>query len=1364
MGAVATECPKPAVTAEEALDLAERTYAYVVKSVPAAELADLRRELDIDAKWLKDAKTAADRRNAEREIRSVRRRILFKHPDLQFKRLLAVQRGLPFSQEAGTADQNAGRWSSPGPGLIALDNWQTAPHKTVLLEGKLPKGTTLNPDLHWDADRILFAFNDHTRTPEADPKAMGAPPVVTEEHKCRAWIAAVDPGNPSFDAPDAPYGAMHHRYFIYEAAADGSWVKQLTGRPDDPMKTWEDRQTLILEDADPCYLPDGGILFHSTRSQTFARCHAGRYVPAWLLYRADGDGRNIRQLSWGEANEWEPTVLNDGTICYTRWDYINRHAMWFSSLWTTKPDGTSVAHYYGNYSKTIFTTTEPKAIPGSTKIVATASAHHMFNAGSLVIIDTPKGEDGEEPLTRLTPDTDFPEACNGNGPDKFKVTGLYKDAMPVNDTLFFTSYSPDTLWFPDGHPRHHSHAWTGAWPHPRSFGIWLVDALGGRELIYQDCEWGTFNPIPLVKRAKPPALASVLPPADKAPAEGFCYVENVYDSRVDLPKGSVAALRVNRLFNQGAAQHFSWNNGGDLDIYKTSLGLVPVSPEGRAAFRIPAEMPIQLQAIDTNGMAVLTMRSFIYAQKGEIQGCVGCHEQKHKSGGVAYSDVRHAQGEPVAPVPEVDLGYAGPFSAVRSVQPIFDRKCIACHGLGKDVAAGLSLIGTNAVRQLITRRQISFAPSYKETMESKPYDYFAAASPLMKRLDAGHGPKLTPEERKTLILWLDFNVPEWNPGGGYAWDRPELRETDPAGEARLRAAVKDRFGAAIAAQPFEALVNRGDETKSRVLMLLEKDGTPAERAKFLELCRQSLKPHAAPELNGTCNRTPCVCNSCWVRKGGFNTHASPSSEDGFVSLFNGRDLTGWIGNTNVYWVPAPGILQCGGRPGVTPTPDDAIMTEREYADFIIRFDFRTEKGGDNGFGFRYPGVDDMAYSGIEMQLADTVRGGKGPDAWRAFGGFYGVSDALDDRSEGQPLFGATYVKPVGEWNACELQARGTHVVAYVNGVKVNEVDLSTKNPYTGYDKHAHSGVRSLRGHFIWWVGNPKVPVQWRNLRVKELKTADQVNAAKRRFLYSDFKNRKVVYIDESNESATWEASLPAVAFDITRYGLNRLYVAQPHGWRLYDLGQLQFLKEISDPAHIQNAVSVTRIADGRAFVLEQDGRVHEYDAQDKWAFTYTFPKVVRHGRTLRFTDRGTALIGIDDGVAEVKLERNLTPEQRLVRRFEIPGARSAYQGAYLPDGRMLVSGGYTPELVTFSADGKILSRVRAEQPEGLANFFYGGFGIRPNGHVMVANWTGHDDRDFKPGWKLIEFDAKGEVVWTWNNPLAGTPNMVIPLD
>ena len=491
--------------------------------------------------------------------------------------------------------------------------------------------------------------------------------------------------------------------------------------------------------------------------------------------------------------------------------------------------------------------------------------------------------------------------------------------------------------------------------------------------------------------------------------------------------------------------------------------------------------------------------------------------------------------------------------------------------------------------------------------------------------------------------------------------------------------------------------------------------------------------------------------------------AAGTVEEGFTSLFNGRDLAGWTGDKNAYRVE-DGAIVCGPWEGVKLKADDALMTEKEYADFILRFECMIEKGADNGLGIRYPGVGDMAYTGIEMQLADTRRATDRKDLWRTMGGYYGVSDALDDRTPCQKEIGATYVKPCGEWNAVELRAEGPRVTAWLNGVKVNDCDLSTRSPDTGFDKHSHAGVRAKKGHIIWWVGNTRATVRWRNIRIKELRRASEVDPACRRFLYSDFMNRKLVYVDEGNPAAYWEAFVPEIAFDISRAGLHRMYVSQRNGWREYTLAQLEFVREIKDAATIKQATGVCEGPNGNVYVLEQRGLVHEYTRDGKWLFTYSFPPVVRHGRAIRFTNRGTALLGIDDGVAEVKLDKNATPEARLLRTFTIPGSKSAYQGMYLEDGNILVTGGYLPELVRFATDGTIKSRMKSGQKDGLADFFYGGFDFRRNGNVLLANWTGHNGRDFIPGWKLIEFDLSGKVVWHWNAPWAGTPCAVMSFD
>jgi len=504
-----------------------------------------------------------------------------------------------------------------------------------------------------------------------------------------------------------------------------------------------------------------------------------------------------------------------------------------------------------------------------------------------------------------------------------------------------------------------------------------------------------------------------------------------------------------------------------------------------------------------------------------------------------------------------------------------------------------------------------------------------------------------------------------------------------------------------------------------------------------------------------------ACCGCLATASVARADGSGLAESAFVPLFNGRDLSGWVGNTDVYWVPEEGVLQCGGRKGVTPRPDDSLMTVREYADFVVRFEFRTWENGDNGFGFRYPGVDDMAYSGVEMQLADTARAQH--TRHNAMGGFYGVSEALDDRTPTQPILGGTYLKPMGEWNACELKAEGPRVTAWLNGVKVNECDLSTKNPATGYDRHPHAGVRAKKGHFIWWVGNPNVPVQWRNLRVAELKAAELVDPGKRRFLYSDFMNRKLVYVDEANPAAYWEDFLPGVAFDLTKCGLNRLVVPLGDRWRLYDLGQMRLIREYRDPEHLRHATSAVRLSDGRTFVLD-GAKVHEYDAAGAWQFAYTFGDRIKESRTLRFTGERTARIGTNGGFADVALDRALAPEKRVLRWTALPDVGFCYDVQSDRDGTCLVTTGYGHELIRVASDGKVLSRARARQPEGLFDFFYGSFSRRPNGNVLVAHWSGHSGRDFRPGWKLIEFTPAGEVAWHWESAWAGTPCAVLSFD
>jgi len=253
-------------TVAGALELARQTLAYVEDSAPRPRLAA---ELNVLEEKVQQA-GGTDQKSLHAHIKTLRREIILSHPDLDFERLLINKRPPPaFSHQS---DQYLGRYSGLGDGLVILDDWKTDPKPTVLLAGQLPPGSMLHPDLSFDARKILFSYCDHS-----EPK------------------------------PDL------RRFFIYEMNIDGSGLRQITGTANDPLAGFGDRETVLIEDWDPCYLPDGGIAFISTRNQGGVRCHhGGRYCPTYTLYRCEYDGSDIRPMVYGEANEWDPSVMDTG--------------------------------------------------------------------------------------------------------------------------------------------------------------------------------------------------------------------------------------------------------------------------------------------------------------------------------------------------------------------------------------------------------------------------------------------------------------------------------------------------------------------------------------------------------------------------------------------------------------------------------------------------------------------------------------------------------------------------------------------------------------------------------------------------------------------------------------------------------------------------------------------------------------------------------------------------------------------------------------------------------------------------------------------------------------------------------------------
>ena len=198
--------------------------------------------------------------------------------------------------------------------------------------------------------------------------------------------------------------------------------------------------------------------------------------------------------------------------------------------------------------------------------------------------------------------------------------------------------------------------------------------------------------------------------------------------------------------------------------------------------------------------------------------------------------------------------------------------------------------------------------------------------------------------------------------------------------------------------------------------------------------------------------------------------ANPSPDEaGFVPLFDGKSLAGWtlVAASGRGYVVEDGALVC---------PDDGggnLFTDREYDNFVLRFEFRTEPGGNNGVGIRTPIDGDPAYVGMEIQILDDQHeryNGK-IRSEQHHGSIYGVFPARTG-----------FLKPAGEWNTEEILADGRRIRVTLNGVVIVDADLDTvREPQV---LARHPGLARTTGR-IGFLGHG-TRVEFRRIRIKPL--------------------------------------------------------------------------------------------------------------------------------------------------------------------------------------------------------------------------------------------------------------------------------------
>ncbi|MBM4090683.1 MAG: hypothetical protein FJ276_14865 [Planctomycetes bacterium] len=598
----------------------------------------------------------------------------------------------------------------PGGGVYVLEEPGRSMRTRCLTEGRLPLGHYVTLALAYDAQTAYFAFADPTGQ---EPYSL-----------------------PGYAQDVLEPGTKTNTFHLFALDLPTRQVRQLTDGPHD--------------DFDPCPLPDGGIAFESTRRGSKLRCGGGSPEVVHTLHRMDANGDNVRTLSFHETHEWHPSVLQDGRIVYTRWDYVDRNAAKFHGLWTCQPDGSNPSILFGNYTTRPWACYQAKAIPGSSKILFVAGGHHANVGGRLMILDPARlsldrttGEDRAESLHCLTPDVCFAEAEGW-------PSSYFHSPWPLSDKYFLAAFSHDPL--PGGY--------TGTYRESET-GLYYIDCFGNRELLFRRAGISAVYPIPLAPRPAPPVSAGTA--RGDGAAEGQLLLADVRESLLPLPaERPITRLRVFQLLPKSRT-----DNAGDPCIghpdqanARMLLGTVPVERDGSAHFRAPAEKPLYFQAVDAAGRAVQGMRSVVYLQRGERRGCVGCHEPP---GATARARVNLAALRP-ASIIEPGPDGSHPFGYARLIQPILDRHCISCHdgSTGKDKSA---LVLTGEPDGAFTRSYANLRPFLRwpspDTV-TRPGELGADQSPLSAVLaGAAHRKfvELPDEELRTIYLWLDAHVP-----------------------------------------------------------------------------------------------------------------------------------------------------------------------------------------------------------------------------------------------------------------------------------------------------------------------------------------------------------------------------------------------------------------------------------------------------------------------------------------------------------------------------------------------------------------------------------------------------------------------------
>jgi hypothetical protein len=250
------------------------------------------------------------------------------------------------------------------------------------------------------------------------------------------------------------------------------------------------------------------------------------------------------------------------------------------------------------------------------------------------------------------------------------------------------------------------------------------------------------------------------------------------------------------------------------------------------------------------------------------------------------------------------------------------------------------------------------------------------------------------------------------------------------------------------------------------------------------------------------------------------------------------------------------------------------------------------------------------------------------------------------------------------------------------------------------------------------------------------------------FIAIDEGRAALLHIDERAPAKNWTVPIgQPQARDMQLVGGNKILISHHHGYTEFDIATGRVAKDFTS---LSGVTAARRQPNGHTLIAgvnlaEAPGVVIlELDANHREVHRAIFPG--DYVRLIRQTEQGTYLMCCNDRIREG------SRDGKYLRDFPVDGFLHAWKALRLANGRLLVAAGYGAFLVELDPAGKILRKFGGQEslPAGVNPFFYAMFQLLPNGNIVLANWQGHGEGHGAEGVQLLEFNSRGEIVWSWS--------------